>query len=195
MKNRVRKSFLANRKGFTLVELMLTMFIGGIILAGGTATLNMWARSSMAVGNYADMSGTTRRALDIFASDVRMATDLSASSASRFAFSAFGAGTSTVAVDYTFDADAGTLTRTYDGVAQIILEDVDQFLFAYMELNLSTTTNPLSVKVVRIESILQKQVLNISNTDEIISARQHIRGQWSSRCGQWIYLGLRGNRR
>ena len=177
MKKRIRESSLASRKGFSLVELMLTMFIGGIILAGATATLNLWARSSMAVGNYADMSGSTRRALDIFASDARMATDVSASSTSQFTFTAFGAGTSTVAVDYTFDADAGTLTRTYDGASQVILEDVDQFLFAYLDLNLTTTTNPLSVKVVRIESILQKRVLNISNTDEIISARFMLRNR------------------
>lgn len=177
MVKRIQKVSLGNKKGFTLVELMLAMFIGGIILAGATATLNMWARSSMAVGNCADMSGTTRRALDIFASDVRMATDVTASSTSQFTFTAFGAGTTTVAVDYTFDADAGTLTRTYDGVAQVILEDVEQFLFAYLDMNLSTTTNPLSVKVVRIESILQKRVLNISNTDEIISARFMLRNR------------------
>lgn len=156
---------------------MLTMFIGGIILVGATATLNLWARSSTAVGNYADMSGTTRRALDIFASDVRMATDVSASSTSQFTFTAYGAGTTTVAVDYTYDADAGTLTRTYDGASQVILNDVDQFLFAYLDMNLTTTTNPLSVKVVRIESILQKRVLNISNTDEIISARFMLRNR------------------
>jgi prepilin-type N-terminal cleavage/methylation domain-containing protein len=178
MAKRIGKISEANdTKGFTMVELMLTVAIAGIILAGAATTLNLWARSSMAVGNYADMSGSTRRALDIFASDVRMATDVSTSSANRFTFTAYGSGTSTVAVDYRFDAGVGTLTRTYDGVSQVILQDVDQFLFAYLDMNLSATTNPLSVKVVRIESILQKRVLNISNTDEIISARFMLRNR------------------
>ena len=53
----------SKRGAFTVVELMLAITIGGIVLAGAATSVNMWARSSMAVGNYADMSGSCRRAL------------------------------------------------------------------------------------------------------------------------------------
>lgn len=172
-----RNRTLSDRAGFTLMELMLAVVIGGIILAAATSTLNMWARSSAAVGNYSDMSGSCRRALDIFASDVRMANDVTISTATSFTFRAFDSGTGSVTVNYTFDSTADTLTRTYNGTSTVILNDVDQFGFAYSDLNLATTTNPLSVKVVQIEAILEKSVLNVSNTDEIISARFMLRNR------------------
>jgi len=156
---------------------MLAITIGGIVLAGAATSVNMWARSSMAVGNYADMSGSCRRALDIFATDVRMANGVTVSTASTFTFSAFDSGTSSVIVSYVFDDTSDTLTRTYDGVSRVILENVENFALTYSDLTLSTTTNPLSVKVVQIKAILQKKVLNLSNTDEIISARFMLRNR------------------
>ncbi len=171
--NRARQ----NRRAFTVVELMLAVTIGGIVLAGAATSINLWARSSMAVGNYADMSGSCRRALDTFATDVRMANDVSVATASTFSFTAFDSGTGSVAVSYAFDNVNKTLTRTYDGVSRVILEDVDQFGLSYADLTLSATTNPLSVKVVQIRAILQKKVLNLNNTDEIISARFMLRNR------------------
>ena len=167
----------SKRGAFTVVELMLAITIGGIVLAGAATSVNMWARSSMAVGNYADMSGSCRRALDIFATDVRMANGVTVSTASTFTFSAFDSGTSSVIVSYVFDDTSDTLTRTYDGVSRVILENVENFALTYSDLTLSTTTNPLSVKVVQIKAILQKKVLNLSNTDEIISARFMLRNR------------------
>lgn len=159
------------------MELMLSIAIGGALLAAATTSINLWARSSMSVGNYADMSGSCRRALDIFASDVRMANDVSVSTANTFTFTAFDSGSGTVTVSYAFDSGNDTLTRTYDGNSRVILEDVDQFGFSYSDLTLSATANPLSVKVVQIEAVLQKQVLNMNNTDEIISARFMLRNR------------------
>lgn len=164
--NRTKK-LVGPRKdsGFTLVELMIGMVLAGLLLAGVALTLNMWARSSMSLGNYADMSGNSRRALDIFAYGVRHAKNVSASSSSTFAFTAYDASNGLVNVTYSFDADANTLTRNYDGVSSIIPDDVEQFGFSYSDLNRSATTDALSVKVVQIEAVLLKEVLNLNNTD------------------------------
>ena len=169
--------FGSHKKAFTVVELMLAITIGGIVLAGAATSVNLWARSSMAVGNYSDMSGSCRRALDVFASDVRMANDVSVSTANTFTFTAFDSGTSTVTVSYVFDDANDTLTRTYDGTSRVILEDVASFGLSYSDLTLTATTNPLSVKVVQIKAILEKKVINLSNTDEIISARFMLRNR------------------
>lgn len=163
--------------GFTLVELMIGMALAGLVLAGVAMTLNMWARSSMSLGNYADMSGNSRRALDVFAYDVRMANNVSVSSSTTFTFTAYDAGSGNATVTYSFDAGANTLTRNYDGVSSIILDDVEQFGFSYLDLNRAATIDALSVKVVQIEAVLLKQVLNLNNTDEIISARFMLRNR------------------
>ena len=57
-KNRMPKLSWSRRpSGFALVEIMIGMVLAGLLLAGVSLTLNMWARSSMSLGNYADMSG------------------------------------------------------------------------------------------------------------------------------------------
>ncbi len=165
------------RSGFTMVELLFAIAIGGILLGGATMTMNLWARSSASVGNYADMSGSCRRALDIFASDVRMANDVSESTSSSFVFKAFDAGNSTVSVSYVYDSANKRLTRTYDGTTHILLNDVEKFGFSFYDLNRVATTNALSVKEVQVEAILSKKVISISNTDEIISARFMLRNR------------------
>ncbi|MGY8695486.1 MAG: prepilin-type N-terminal cleavage/methylation domain-containing protein [Verrucomicrobiia bacterium] len=170
--------FLGSKKsGFTLMELMLAIGIGGIILAGAAASLNLWARSAVSIGNYADMSGSCRRSLDVFASDVRMADDVSVSSSGTFTFTAYDASNNKVTVNYTFDNAADELVRTYDGTSTILLSNVNQFALSYFDLTRNSTTNALSVKEVQIEAILLKKTLNLSNTDEIISARFILRNR------------------
>ncbi len=164
--------------GFTLVELMIATALVGLVLAGAVTTVNMWARSSMSLGNYADMSGSCRRSLDVFAYDVRMANGVSVSNSSTFTFTAYDdTGTGTASVTYSYDTVGKTLTRTYDGVSRIILENVEKFGFSYFDLNRNATTDALSVKVVQIEAVLLKTVLNVANTDEIISARFMLRNR------------------
>ena len=57
--------------GFTLVELMISMGIGGMVLAVVTALTFFSARSFAAMTNYADLSNQSRNALDRITSDVR----------------------------------------------------------------------------------------------------------------------------
>jgi len=170
--------FLGSKKsGFTLMELMLAIGIGGIILAGAATSLNLWARSSVSIGNYAEMSGSCRRALDIFASDVRMADDVTVSSSGVFTFTAYDASNNKVTVNYTFDNVADQVVRTYDGAITVLLNNVDRFNLSYFDLTRNSTTNALSVKEVQIEAILLKKTLTLSNTDEIISARFMLRNR------------------
>ena len=177
MTKREESSLVARRSGFSLVELMLAIVISGIVLGSVIAGINLLGRTSVAVGNYSDMSGSCRRALDIFASDVRMADDVSVSTSTTFTFTAFDAANSLVTVSYVFDDDANTITRTYDGTSTVLLRDVQQFGLAYYDLTRGKTTNALSVKEVQIEAILQKEVLTLTNTDEIISARFMLRNR------------------
>ncbi|MDB6113706.1 MAG: hypothetical protein JWQ62_651 [Lacunisphaera sp.] len=62
--------------GLTLVELMFACGIGSFIMAGVLSVVLMMGRSGMAASNYADMEAQSRRAVDEFAQDVRMASDL-----------------------------------------------------------------------------------------------------------------------
>lgn len=160
-----------------MVELMLAVMITSLVLGGIVATLNFWARGSISIANYADMSSGCRRAIDTFAYDVRMANGVSVCTGNTFTFNAFDSGSSTVVVSYTFDSGTNEFKRTYDGVTKVLLDDVDQFAFEYFDQNRNATSSIISVKMVQIGAVIQKQVLNINTTDEIISARFMLRNR------------------
>jgi prepilin-type N-terminal cleavage/methylation domain-containing protein len=67
--------------GFTLVELMIASGIGSFLLTGVLSVVLMMGRSGLAASNYADMEAQSRRAVDEFAQDVRMASNLAWNSA------------------------------------------------------------------------------------------------------------------
>jgi len=62
--------------GLTLVELMIAGGIASFVMTGVLAVVLMMGRSGVAAANYADMEAQSRRAVDEFAQDVRMSSDL-----------------------------------------------------------------------------------------------------------------------
>ncbi len=62
--------------GLTLVELMIASGIASFVMSGVLSVVLMMGRSGMSAANYADMEAQSRRAIDEFAQDVRMASDL-----------------------------------------------------------------------------------------------------------------------
>ena len=55
---------------------MFASGLGSFIMAGVLSVVLMMGRSGMSASNYADMEAQSRRAVDEFAQDVRMASDL-----------------------------------------------------------------------------------------------------------------------
>jgi Tfp pilus assembly protein PilW len=62
--------------GLTLVELMVASGISSFVMTGVLSVVLMMGRSGIAAANYADMEAQSRRAVDEFAQDVRMSSDL-----------------------------------------------------------------------------------------------------------------------
>ncbi|HKB56276.1 MAG TPA: hypothetical protein VKC51_01690 [Lacunisphaera sp.] len=67
--------------GLTLVELMFASGLGSFVMVGVLSVVLMMGRSGVAASNYADMEAQSRRAVDEFAQDVRMSSDLTWNSA------------------------------------------------------------------------------------------------------------------
>ena len=67
---------LARRKsgGFTLVEVMVSASLAGLILAAVMSTFLFLGRSGANIQNYSDMESQARTGLEIFAEDVRQAS-------------------------------------------------------------------------------------------------------------------------
>jgi len=171
-----RRSF-RSRRGFTLTELLVAIFVSGIVLAMAMSSFNLLAKGSAGIGNYSSMNMQSRVALDIFASDIRMANDVAIATDTALRFTAYNSSGGHVWVQYTFSADEGILYRTYAGVTEMVLTDIDSFEFVYYDLQRDSTSDALSVKEVEINAVMSKNVVVLQNTNQVISSRFMMRNR------------------
>ncbi len=71
-----------SRRGFTLVELLISAGLAGFILTAVLTTFLFLGRSGANIQNYNDMEGQARRGLEQFAQDVRQASSITWNSSS-----------------------------------------------------------------------------------------------------------------
>lgn len=171
-----RKRKLA-KSGFTLVEVLLAMTITGMILAASTGSLVFLAKSTKGIGNYQEMNMDSRFALEDFGSDARMTMEVITAGASILSLDVYNSTGGVSRIIYRFDQDAAALLRTVGGATEVVLEDVVSLNFIYYDLHGNPTTNVLSVKEVQIRTEMQRSVLRVTNTNEIISARFMMRNR------------------
>jgi prepilin-type N-terminal cleavage/methylation domain-containing protein len=66
----------ASRRGFTLVEILISSSLASFILTGVMTCFLFLGRSGANIQNYSDMEGQARRGLEQFAQDVRQASSI-----------------------------------------------------------------------------------------------------------------------
>jgi prepilin-type N-terminal cleavage/methylation domain-containing protein len=105
----------SRRRGFTLVEVIVSSTIAGIVLVGVFSAVLMISRSGFLLGNYIDMERQARFALETIATDTRVAKsntwiyDEAADKFTGITLTAPGPGNPTVT--YAYNSAAGILTR------------------------------------------------------------------------------------
>jgi prepilin-type N-terminal cleavage/methylation domain-containing protein len=67
---------MRTQKGFTLVELIVSAGLSGIIMVGVLSCFLMLGRMGANIQNYTDMESRGRKALELFGREVRMAYDV-----------------------------------------------------------------------------------------------------------------------
>ena len=92
------------RRAFTLVEVMIASSIGTMVLAGVMSTFLMLGRSGANVANYSVMEAQSRRALEEFSQDLRMANAVTWNSTTSI----------TLTVPNNYSATLGKVTYAYD---------------------------------------------------------------------------------
>lgn len=190
------KTLFNSKKGFSLAEIMVATTISAFILTSAYATIMSLAKGSESMINFSEMNGQTRVALELFGRDMRMASDVETASEQVVKVQKkvyIPSSNANIACDITYEfvPSAETFTRTIvrrdTGTTiedRILLYDVDALKFTYYSLINPTDPwvspaahNPLEVKHVQIEAKLQRNVLNLKNTNYIISARFMMRNK------------------
>jgi hypothetical protein len=119
-----------------LVEILIGATLASFVLAGVISTFVFLGRSGLNIQNYNDMESQARKALEIFAEDVRQASSITWSSATTVSLII---NTSTVTYGYnstakTFVKDAGLPTE------KVLITGVTRFEFR----GYSITGNPIT---------------------------------------------------
>jgi Tfp pilus assembly protein PilW len=179
-------------RAFTLVEVMIGASLGSIVLAGVLSTFLMLARSGMSAANYTTMDTQSRRALEEFAQDVRMASNVTWNSTSSI--------TLTVPENYT--ASSNQVTYAWDNTTassatyhcfyrepassvntgkMIYVRNVTSFTFSgYNRLNVATVLNA-SIKRIQIAmTVTTTANTAVATTDQLVSASFILRNKPAS---------------
>lgn len=191
------------RGGFTLVEIMAVVVISSMLVLAAYTTIMSLARGSKSMVNFSEMNTQTRWGIEIFGRDVRMGSAVRwedfgpTGVVIRRATVVDASGT----VDmqdfaYLYDADAKTFRREVwapeydpenhpeyrvDGSSRVLLTDVEELKLHYYTARQESTSNPADVKHIQLEAKLERTVINLKNTNYIISARFMMRNKNVSR--------------
>lgn len=171
-----RSQHAHGRGGFSLMEVMIAMSIGVVLLGLATGGLLFLSRSLTTITQYAEMSQESRFALEVFGRDVRMSTRVHKLDSHFLAVDRAAAGGGNEYIEFVFDPDTETFARVMqDGNRQVMLTGVRELNINYFTVRGDPTVNPLEVKEVQLEALIQRRALTVAATNYIISAQFMLR--------------------
>ncbi len=153
------KSGKLERGGFTLVEVLISTSIGAIVLAGVMSTFLMLGRSGANIANYSTMESQSRRALEEFSQDLRMANAVTWNSSSSITLTIPNNYTPTLGVvTYSYDSASETFNRSprdsssAAGTSTVLINNIVTFAYSrYDRINnvstLDTTTKRIQLSM------------------------------------------------
>ena len=191
------------KAGFSLVEVLVAMVISVFILASSYATIISLAKGSKSMINFTEMNTQTRYALEMFARDARMCENVYEFTGSKVSIlrEVWNPDTNSYVnryVIYEHVPAAGTFTRSVHRAVpvsgelvpstlinrEVLLFDVEELNFFYYRLvdpeipgYDPIAQTKLEVKHVQLEAKLERSVLNLENTNYILSARFMMRNK------------------
>ncbi len=186
----------ARSRAFTLVELIVSSTLSGIVLAGVLSAVLMITRSGYLINNYMEMEQQARTALETFAIDARVtdsvtwSRDSDSAPLTAITLTPPSDVGSPIPVTYTYSAARGTLSRTAGGATRVIMSGIESLSFtAYkyaepgthiaIDASASTLTSlQNNTKMVQISlSAVRSRSALADATNNVVSARYVLRNK------------------
>jgi hypothetical protein len=178
------------RSGFTLIELIIATTRSSLVLVGVMSTFLFLARASVAAANYSDMEVETRAAIEIFARDVRMASNVTWNSDDSVTL-AVDTATGRTNVTYAYNANAvsgrpaRSFTRTIGANTEVLVTGIRVFEYTAYKINteaislasINTATNQMTKQIQISMEIERRRPTVALTTDKVISARFVLRNK------------------
>ncbi|MBU6410617.1 MAG: prepilin-type N-terminal cleavage/methylation domain-containing protein [Verrucomicrobia bacterium] len=175
MKIRFPMSGARFRAGWTLVEMMFAVGIGGVVMAAVVMLTLFSARSFYAMNNYDDLNRQSRLALDLMSREIRQAAALTSYSTNQLVFTDESGAT----FSYTYNSTNGTLVRSYGGVSTVVLSNIEAGQFAF-EISQRSPSNGFtfypaggasSAKLIDMTWRCSRSVLGVADTESMQMGR------------------------
>lgn len=181
----VAKANRRRSRGFTLTEVIMAATLTVVAVGGTLSTTLMILRSGYNIGNYTDMEAESRKSLDLFGRDVRMAQQIVWHNANRITLTI--PTNSTGATDtctYAYDSATKTFSRTQGGTTTTLLSGIETCTLAGYKQNgdaadtgdwatIANDTKQLQLSV----SSKRSQGSQVISTQKVISARFILRNK------------------
>jgi prepilin-type N-terminal cleavage/methylation domain-containing protein len=179
-----------SRRAFTLVEVMAASGLSSIVLMGVLSSFVLLGKNSYNAANYSMMEAESRRALEMFTQEARMAKNLTWVDAHTVTLLVV-TDTGTDSVTYAYDnATTGVTARCFyrkTGAATstatplVLVRNVNEFAFRrYKIVNGSdfTATNDLETKQLQIAlRTVRTGATTVNATNAVLSARVVLRNK------------------
>lgn len=169
------------RRGFTLVEVLVSTTLLGLLMLAVLTSFVFLLRSQQSLANYTDMNADARRLLELLSRDTRSATtvtDFTATSLTLVVPVDTAGGTGEVTYD--FDPADSVMRRTAAGATVTLATGVDAFRFTYLNGNNAVTTSLAELKQVQLSLHLARTVSLATTSQYVISAQYTLRAKPTS---------------
>ena len=178
------------RRGFTLVELMAASGLSGVILMGVLSSFVLIGKNSYNAANYSMMEAESRRALEMFAQEARMASNITWNNAYSVTLTVVTASGTTQAT-YAYDsATTGTTAKCFyrktgtsssTATPLVLVRNVSEFAFRRYKIVNGTdfsATNDLETKQIQIAlRTVRTGATTVNATNAVLSARVVLRNK------------------
>jgi len=147
-----------SRRGFTLVELMVSATLAAFVLAGILSTFLFLGRSGANLRNYSDMESQARKALEIFAQDARQASAITWNSSTSVTLTV-----NAMNITYSHSSTHQNFTRTIGAFSgQALITGVAAGSFTFRAFNIAGSEMPLGTAAERTAASSSTKQLQIS---------------------------------
>lgn len=176
------------RAGFTLVELAITTFAASVLILAVVLLAVFTSRMFMMMGNYTEMNGDSRVAIDKISREIRNSSNLLATSTNNPSYLLFTNATAGSWTKITYYPTKQTVTMAKTGQPErTYLTGCDAWKFSlYNKVPIVTSTNvtfyPTSdlnqVKLINLTWTCSRQVMGSKlNTEIVITAQVALRNK------------------
>lgn len=177
----------ADARGFTLFETMIASGVSVLAFAAIASMMLFGAKSTAALGNYADLDRRSRETLDQMTTDIRQANKVLSCTNDQLQIQAVDINTgATHTLTYTYDPTAQTLARIYAGSTNVLLTGIvsNSLSFSMYQRNPIggnvtsnyLTTDPTACKIVQLSWVCSRTIFGATvNTESVQTAKVVIR--------------------